>query len=190
MQKILQTCSNYILIPNWYTKEDFEELTNSNFSNRAWEKLLSSTEEYSTLIDETNAMTVSWFENNVSKSAEKVSYSMSAIEDSDESDEESSYSDDSSDNSDNSDNSDTQNLLENDDSDEESDNESDDELNKEQESEPINNFIVKQLEKLKYSQLKKIAGVKSNRYSKDRLIELITKDCNKLSIIKALNFVI
>lgn len=190
IQKVLQTCAEYVLIPNWYTKEDFEELSNAEFSNKAWNKLLASTDEHSEnlLFDETNAMVVSWFENNLADKFEKVPYGVSSIEDSDN--EDSLESDNESD-SDYSDEESSNLLLDSDGSDEESDNEDNDSDEDEttESEQPINSFIVKQLEKLKCAQLKKIAGIKSNGYSKEKLIEIITKDCTKLNIIKALKII-
>ncbi len=190
IQKVLQTCAEYVLIPNWYTKKDFEELSNVKFSNKAWNKLLASTDEHSEnlLFDETNAMVVSWFENNLADKFEKVPYGVSSIEDSDN--EDSSESDNESD-SDYSGEESSNLLLDSDGSDEESDNEDNDSDEEEptESEQPINSFIVKQLEKLKCAQLKKIAGIKSNGYSKEKLIEIITKDCTKLNIIKALKII-
>ena len=189
IESLLQICSNYVLIPNWYTKEDFEGLTNAKLSERAWNKILSGNEEYSSLIDETNAMTVSWFENNILNTIEKLPFSVSSIEDSDI--EESSNSEESDSDED------EVNLLENDDSDEyedennsdeESDNEQDTSVNNDTLEKSPNLFIIKQLEKLKYLQLKKIVGVSHNKFTKKELINLIAKDYNKVSIIKALKF--
>jgi hypothetical protein len=189
IEGVLQTCSNYILIPNWYTKEDFEDLSNTNISKRTWKKLLTDGEEYSSLIDETNAMMVGWYENSVSPKIDKVPYNISSIEDS----EQDSDYEDSSD-SEESEDEETK-LLENDDSDEEdsdeeeSEEEDSDEENKNEEptDKKPNIFIINQLEKLKYSQLKKIAGVSNNKLNKKELIELITKDYKKYSILNALS---
>jgi len=183
IETFLQICSNHILIPNWYTKEDFEGLTNSKLSTRTWEKILSGTEEYSSLIDETNAMTVGWFENNLSTKIEKVPYEVSVIEDSDN--EESSSNEDS----DNYGKTEQLDLLDNEDSDEDTTNYSDDSDNDSNDTLKRNFFIIKQLEKLKYNQLKKIAGVTNNKLTKNQLINLITQDYKKVSIIKALNFI-
>lgn len=188
IEAILQTCSNYVLIPNWYTKEDFEGLANTNISERTWAKLLTDDDEYSSLIDETNAMMVGWFENSVSSKLEKVPYNISSVEDSD-SDYESENSDSENDESDNleSDDESETKLLENDDSDEEANSEDEnvDTVNKKP-----NIFIINQLEKLKYNQLKKIAGVTNNKLNKKELIELITKDYKKYSILNALSMFI
>ena len=180
IEEVLQTCSNYVLIPNWYTKEDFEGLSNNNLSSRTWNKILSNCDEYSSLIDETNAMMVGWFENSVSSKIDKIPYNISSIEESDsdsESDEEETK------------------LLE-EDSDSESDDDDDSQSDEsDSDDKPVSEsvdkkpsiFIIKQLEKFKYSQLKKIAGVTNNKLNKKELIELITKDYKKYSILNALN---
>jgi hypothetical protein len=186
IEAVLQTCSNYVLIPNWYTKEDFESLANTNISKRIWKKVLTDGEEYSSLIDETNAMMVGWYENSVSSKIEKVQYNISSIEDSD-SDYEDSESDVSSESEEESDEEETK-LLENDDSDEEEEDSDEEEpANEEIVDKKPNIFIIKQLEKLKYSQLKKIAEVTNNKLNKKELIELITKDYKKYSILNALS---
>lgn len=198
IETFLQICSNHVLIPNWYTKEDFEGLTNTKLSTKSWEKILSGSDDYSSLIDETNAMTVGWFENNVESQIEKIPFALSVIEDSDE---ESSVNDSGSDSDDSESTSDTDeteqlNLLDNDDSDEEGENNVEDsdeegESNGDETNDIVkpNIFITKQLEKLKYPQLKKIAGVTNNKLSKSQLVKLIAKDYKKVSIIKALNFI-
>lgn len=186
IETLLQICSNHVLIPNWYTKEDFEGLINAKLSTRTWENILDGSEDYSSLIDETNAMTVGWFENNVSPKLNKIPLSSQSIEDSDV--EDSSYDENSDTESDESENI---KLLKNDDSDEES--ESDQDVDEDVDVDIIeskNMFITKQLEKLKYTQLKKIAGVTNNKLTKSQLVKLIAKDYKKVSIIKALNFVI
>ena len=183
IETFLQICSNYILIPNWYTKEDFEGLTNTKLSTKTWEKILSGSEDYSSLIDDTNAMTVGWFENNMSGQIEKIPYDVSVIEDSDN-EESSNYSSNSE-----SDESEELDLLENDDSDEENESDIDNSNKYKIDTSNSNVFITKQLEKLKYHQLKKIAGISNNKLSKSQLIKLIAKDYKKVSIIKALKII-
>ncbi len=62
LEMILQACSDTdkILIPNWFTKVDFEDLTDVTFTNSQWLKLTEKSEE---LIGHTNAMVVQWFDN-------------------------------------------------------------------------------------------------------------------------------
>ena len=188
IEAVLQTCSNYVLIPNWYTKEDFEGLANTNITDRTWKKLLTDGEEYSSLIDETNAMMVGWYENSVSSKIEKVQYNISSIEDSESDSESDSDSDESSE----SDDEETK-LLEEDSESDDGDSECDDSKSDSKKHIPRSVdkkpsiFIIKQLEKFKYSQLKKIAGVTNNKLNKKELIELITKDYKKYSILNALN---
>ncbi len=184
IETLLQICSNHVLIPNWYTKEDFEGLINARLSTRTWENILDGDEDYSSLIDETNAMAVGWFENNVAPKLNQVPLSMQSIEDSDL--EDSSEVEDSDSESDDEP---EEKLLNNDDSDEENDQESE-KFDEEVLPIPTNNmFITKQLEKLKYTQLKKIAGLTNNKLTKSELINQIAKDYKKVSILKALKFV-
>ncbi len=190
IETLLQICSNHVLIPNWYTKEDFEGLINAGLSTRTWENILDGSEDYSSLIDETNAMAVGWFENNVAPKLNQVPLSMQSIEDSDLED-----SSDVEESEDESDDEHEKKLLNNDDSDEESEQESDEESDEEESDEevlsiPKNLFITKQLEKLKYTQLKKLAGVTNNKLTKNELVNLIAKDYKKVSILKALKFLI
>jgi len=185
IETFLQICSNHLLIPNWYTKEDFEGLTNSKLSTKSWERILDGSEDYSSLIDETNAMAVGWFENIVAPKLNQVPLSMQSIEDSDLED-----SSDDEDSDTDSDESENIKLLKNDDSDEESEQESEeDESSDNDEPIPKNMFITKQLEKLKYVQFKKIAGGTNNELTKSELVNQIAKDYRKVSILKALKFV-
>ncbi len=62
LEMILQACSDTdnILIPNWFTKSDFENLTGTSLTKSKWLKL---TEKSEGLIGHTNAMVVQWFDN-------------------------------------------------------------------------------------------------------------------------------
>ena len=176
IQATLQFCSNYILIPNWYTKKNFEKLNSVKFSNRDWNNFLKDDEEQSTLIANTNNMTKSWFVDNVATKNKKIKYSMSLIDESSDSENE---EDDEED----------EELDEEDEEldEEEDDDEEDEELDDKPSKTDTNKHIIKHLEKLKYKQLKKIAGATNNKKSKFELIQIILQNYEKLSILQKLN---
>jgi hypothetical protein len=62
IEMILEACCNTekVLIPNWFTKSDFEDLTDTKVSDTQWKKLNHTSNE---LIGHTNAMLVQWFDN-------------------------------------------------------------------------------------------------------------------------------
>ncbi len=109
IEMILEACCNTekVLIPNWFTKSDFEHLTDITLTDSKWKKLNHKSNE---LIGHTNAMLVQWFDNVVQ------GYNNNEVffEDSEDGEEENESSDETSQNI----------LLDNDDSDEESTKES------------------------------------------------------------------
>lgn len=60
IQYILEECIQHVLIPNWYTKDDLEKLTNTSISNNLWNKIITNTD----IIDESNTMCLQWFNSN------------------------------------------------------------------------------------------------------------------------------
>jgi hypothetical protein len=159
IENLIQICAEYVLIPTWFTKEDFHLVSNVKLSNNSWKKLLECANDVeSKLFDDANKITISWFKDN--KSLFKHSNKKKS-----ESDEEDNVEDNEEENND--------------------DNENDD-----NDDEVLNKLIVTQLKNCNYQELKKIAGVKSNTYKKEKLIEIIGKKNDKLAILKALKFIL
>lgn len=165
IENLIQICAEYVLIPTWFTKEDFQLVSNVKLSNNSWKKLLEcANDDESKLFDDANEITISWFKDN--KSLIKHSNKKKS-----ESDEEDNVSDE-----------------DNDEDNDEEDNEDNDE--DDDDDEVLNKLIVTQLKNCNYQELKKIAGVKSNTYKKEKLIEIIGKKNDKLAILKALKFIL
>ena len=67
IQKLLEECAIYIMIPNWYTKSDFEKLNHATISDELWNTIL--LDDYE-LIDNTDSMCLKWFASKHKNSAQ------------------------------------------------------------------------------------------------------------------------
>ncbi len=72
LETIVSACSSKLLIPNWYTQKDFEELTDSSFSKGKWKSIV--TKESDELIGQTSAMMVQWYDNKLAESMDDDDY--------------------------------------------------------------------------------------------------------------------
>ena len=72
LETIVAACSSKLLVPNWYTQKDFEELTDSKFSKGKWKSIVN--KESDELIGQTSAMIVQWYDNKVAESMDDDDY--------------------------------------------------------------------------------------------------------------------
>jgi hypothetical protein len=72
LETIVAACSSKLLVPNWYTQKDFEELTDSKFSKGKWKSIVN--KESNELIGQTSAMIVQWYDNKVAESMDDDDY--------------------------------------------------------------------------------------------------------------------
>ncbi len=156
IETIVETCAGNrsIIIPNWYVKKDLESLTASKISQKKWEALYDNIDD---LIDSTNALVNQWHDD-----FEENHLMLDSEEESDGEDKNGAILEESDDESEiNSD------ILKNEDL------ESDSDIDIEAE-------LYNKLMKLKYNQLKQLAGTNNNSLSKANLATKIVSS-NKVS---------
>ncbi len=185
IETILETCAQNknIIIPNWYTWHDLMELTGESISVNKWQKLHTKSED---LIDQSNALMLQWYEQ-----YDDTESDSDYEDDNNEEDEETNNNDT---NNDSSEESKSKNVFKkvimdqmlevemtkhNDsNTNSDSDSENSENINKKIDNRLDKLKLATDLLKLKYNQLKELADVKNNGYSKSQIIKQILDSKN------------